>query len=113
MGSFYLIGVQETGEEIVMKELDRVANALLSDSDDEDLCWIMFNDYVGRLIDKYKNMDSGELMSNLLSEAGKLKSEGKLNSDTLSTLKSTLSPFLNDGQNQMLNSLINAINEQK
>lgn len=65
------------------------------------------------LVDKYKNMDSHELMSNLLTEASKLKSEGKLNSSTLSTLKNTLSPFLNENQLQMLNSLISAINEQK
>ncbi len=65
------------------------------------------------LIDKYKNMDSSELMSNLLGEASRLKSEGKLNADALSNLKNTLTPFLNSNQIEMLNSLINAINEQK
>ncbi len=65
------------------------------------------------MIDKYKNMNSGELMSNLLSEASKLKGEGKLNADSLSNLKNTLTPFLNSEQIEMLNSLINAINEQK
>ncbi|MCQ2565034.1 MAG: hypothetical protein MJ152_04180 [Clostridia bacterium] len=65
------------------------------------------------MIDKYKNMNSGELMSNLLGEASKLKGEGKLNADSLSSLKSTLTPFLNSQQIEMLNSLINAINEQK
>ena len=58
-------------------------------------------------------MNSGELMSNLLSEASKLKGEGKLNADSLSSLKNTLTPFLNSEQIEMLNSLINAINEQK
>ena len=58
-------------------------------------------------------MNSSELMSNLFSEASKLKSEGKLDTNSLNSLKSTLSPFLNSEQNEMLKSLIEAINEQK
>lgn len=65
------------------------------------------------LIDKYKNMDNNELMSNLFSEASKLKKEGKLDSATLNNLKTTLSPFLNSEQNEMLNGLIRAIDETK
>ena len=65
------------------------------------------------ILNKYKNMNNNELMSNLFSEASKLKSEGKLDSSTLNNLSSTLSPFLNNEQKEMLNSLINAINEQK
>jgi len=65
------------------------------------------------ILNKYKNMNSSELMSSLFSEASKLKSEGKLDSNSLNNLKSTLSPFLNSEQNEMLNSLISAINEQK
>lgn len=65
------------------------------------------------ILNKYKNMTSSELMSSLFSEASKLKSEGKLDSNSLNNLKSTLSPFLNSEQNEMLNSLISAINEQK
>ena len=65
------------------------------------------------IINKYKNMDSSELMSNLLSEASKLKKEGKLDSSTLNNLKSTLTPFLNEDQQNMLSQLINTINEQK
>ena len=65
------------------------------------------------ILDKYKNMNSNELMSNLFSEASKLKSEGKLDSESLNNLSSTLSPFLNDNQKDMLNSLVKAINEQK
>ena len=45
------------------------------------------------ILNKYKNMDNNELMSNLFSEASKLKSEGKLNAENL-------------------NNLINAINHQ-
>ena len=65
------------------------------------------------ILNKYKNMDQKDLMINLFSEATKLKKEGKLNSETLNNLKSTLSPFLNSEQQEMLNTLVNAINEQK
>lgn len=65
------------------------------------------------IINKYKDMNQNDLMSNLFKEASKLKSEGKLNSETLNNLKSTLSPFLNDEQQEMLSNLVNAINEQK
>ncbi|MBR6779207.1 MAG: hypothetical protein IKM43_03590 [Clostridia bacterium] len=65
------------------------------------------------ILNKYKNMDNNELMSNLFSEATKLKKEGKLNSESLDTLKSTLSPFLNSEQQDMLSNLVKAINEQK
>ena len=43
------------------------------------------------------------MMSNLLGEASRLKSEGKLNADALSNLKNTLTPFLNSNQIEMLN----------
>lgn len=65
------------------------------------------------IINKYKNMSQNDLMSSLFSEAMKLKKEGKLDSTTLNGLKSTLSPFLNTEQQEMLNNLISAINEQK
>ena len=65
------------------------------------------------ILNKYKNMSQSDLMSNLFTEANKLKKEGKLNEDTLNTLQSTLSPFLNTEQQEMLKNLINALNEQK
>ena len=58
-------------------------------------------------------MDSTNLMANLLSEASRLKKEGRLDSNSLQNLKTTLSPFLNSEQKDMLNSLINKINEQE
>ena len=64
------------------------------------------------ILNKYKNMDNNELMSNLFKEATKLKKEGKLDNNTLSSLKSTLAPFLNSEQQEMLNTLVRAINEQ-
>ena len=68
------------------------------------------NDYQD-IINKQKNMDNNELMSNLFNEASRLKSEGKLDSQSLDNLKSTLAPFLNEQQQDMLNNLVNAINK--
>lgn len=61
------------------------------------------------IIDKYKDMDNAELMQNLMQEATKLKQQGKLDSSQLDSLSSTLSPFLNSQQKEMLNSIIKAI----
>lgn len=61
------------------------------------------------IINKYKDMDNNQLMQNLFKEASKLKQEGKLKHDQLENLSSTLSPFLNDEQKDMLESLIKAI----
>lgn len=65
------------------------------------------------IINKYKNMNQSDLISNLFLEASKLKKEGKLDANSLNGLKSTLAPFLNADQQEMLNNLVNAINEQK
>ena len=65
------------------------------------------------ILNKYKNMNQNDLMTNLFTEASKLKKEGKLDSNTLSNLKSSLSPFLNSEQQEMLNNLVKAIDEQK
>lgn len=64
------------------------------------------------ILNKYKDMDNNELMSNLFSEASRLKSEGKLDNESLNNLKSTLAPFLNNEQQNMLNNLINAISDK-
>ena len=65
------------------------------------------------ILNKYKNMSNNELMQNLFNEASKLKQQGKLDSASLNNLKTTIAPFLNSEQNEMLNNLISAINEQK
>ena len=64
------------------------------------------------ILNKYKNMNSNDLMSNLISEAMKLKKAGKLDDESLKSLKTTLAPFLNSDQQEMLNSIIQTINEQ-
>lgn len=66
-----------------------------------------------KIIDKYKDMDQNSLMSTLFEEASKLKQQGKLDSNSLNGIKTTLAPFLNDQQKQMLNELVTAIDEQK
>lgn len=63
------------------------------------------------IINKYKGMNNNELMQNLFTEASKLKKQGKLTNESLTSLKSTLSPFLNADQNEMLKNLIDALNE--
>lgn len=65
------------------------------------------------IYDKYKNMNSDDLMSNLISEASKLRSQGKLDNNTLNGLSASLAPFLNSDQKKMLSSLVNTIKEQK
>ena len=65
------------------------------------------------ILNKYKDMNQSDLMRNLFSEASKLKKQGQLDSNSLQNLKSTISPFLKSEQQEMLNSLIKAIDEQK
>lgn len=65
------------------------------------------------ILNRYKNMNQSDLMSNLFTEASKLKKEGKLDSASLDNLKTTISPFLNAEQQELLGNLITAINEQK
>lgn len=64
------------------------------------------------ILNKYKDMDQNSLMSNLLQEASRLKREGKLNNESLNSIRTTLAPFLNEGQQEMLNELVDAIKNQ-
>ena len=66
---------------------------------------------IEEILNKYKNMSNNELMTNLFREASRLKSEGKLNSENLNSLKGMLAPFLNSEQQKMLDELIAAIND--
>ena len=54
-----------------------------------------------KIIDKYKDMDQNSLMTTLFEEASKLKQQGKLDSNSLNGIKTTLAPFLNDQQKKM------------
>jgi len=64
------------------------------------------------ILNKYKNMNQNDLMASLFNEASKLKQQGKLDNNSLNSLKGMLSPYLNNDQKDMLNSLIDALNEQ-
>lgn len=57
----------------------------------------------------YQNLSQSELMNELFKEAGRLKQNGSLNENSLNMLKSTLSPMLNNEQNQQLNDILNKI----
>ena len=60
-------------------------------------------------INKYKDLSQQELYSELFNQASSLKSEGKLNTQMLDQLSTTLGPMLNDEQKQLLTSLIERI----
>lgn len=61
------------------------------------------------LINKYKDMSKDDLIKNLFSEATRLKQSGKLDNNSLESLRTTLSPMLNNEQKQMLDSLISML----
>lgn len=60
-------------------------------------------------INKYKDLSQDQLMSELLSQASNLKSQGKLDTSGLEQLSSTLGPMLNAEQQQMLNQIIDKL----
>lgn len=60
-------------------------------------------------INKYKDLSQEDLYNELFSQASNLKAEGKLNTQMLDQISTTLQPMLNDEQKQLLNNLINRI----
>ncbi len=60
-------------------------------------------------INKYKDLSQEDLYNELFTQASNLKAEGKLNTQMLEQISTTLSPMLNDEQKQLLNNLINRI----
>ena len=60
-------------------------------------------------LNKYKDLSSQDLMSELMREASRLKQNGSLNDNSLNMLKNTLAPMLTKEQNQQLDSIINMI----
>lgn len=57
-------------------------------------------------INKYKDLSQEQLYSELLNQASSLKSQGKLDTQMLNQISSTLGPMLNSQQQQLLNSII-------
>ena len=60
-------------------------------------------------INKYKDLSQEDLYSELLSKASDLKAEGKLDTQMLNQISTTLQPMLNDEQKQLLNNILNRI----
>ena len=60
-------------------------------------------------INKYKDLSQQDLYKELFNQASDLKAQGKLDTNMLNTLSSTLGPMLNDEQRELLNNLINRI----
>ena len=60
-------------------------------------------------INKYKDLSQQDLYKELFSQASELRSQGKLDTNMLNTLSSTLGPMLNDEQRELLNNLIDRI----
>ena len=60
-------------------------------------------------INKYKDLSQEDLYNELFTQASNLKAEGKLNTQMLDQISTTLYPMLNDEQKQLLNSLISKI----
>ena len=60
-------------------------------------------------INKYKNLSQDELYSELFSQASNLKAQGKLDTNMLENLSTTLAPMLNDEQKQLLNNIMNRL----
>ena len=62
------------------------------------------------MIKKYENLNQQELMSELFKQSEQMKSEGRWNNEEMEKIASTLSPYLNDEQKQMLASLTKRLN---
>ena len=60
-------------------------------------------------INKYKDLSQEDLYSELLSQASNLKAQGKLDTNMLNQISTTLYPMLNDDQKQMLNNIMNRL----
>ena len=67
-----------------------------------------FSDYQDT-INKYKNLSQDELVSELFNQASDLKAKGKLNTDMLNQISTTLTPMLNNDQQQLLNELVSKL----
>ncbi len=64
-----------------------------------------FSEYTDT-INKYKDLPQEELYNELFSQASNLKAEGKLNTQMLEQISSTLTPMLNEEQQELLKNLM-------
>ena len=62
------------------------------------------------LMEKYKGLSKQELMQEFLKESKKQKQNGELDKNKIENIKKTLTPFLDNNQQQNLQNLMDLIN---
>ena len=62
-------------------------------------------DEIKKKIEKYKNYDNQQLLTELLTEANKQKKSGNLTDQKLTEMIESMSPYLDDSQKQRLNEI--------
>lgn len=62
------------------------------------------------LMEKYKGLSKQELMQEFLKESKKQKQSGELDKNKIENIKKTLTPFLDNNQQQNLQNLMDLIN---
>ena len=65
-----------------------------------------------KIISQYEGMSQEQLMSELKSQTEKMKKEGKWNDSEMYKISSTLSPYLNEQQKQMLGQLMQTLKNE-
>ena len=61
-------------------------------------------------MEKYKGLSKQELMQEFLKESKKQKQSGELDKNKIENIKKTLTPFLDNNQQQNLQNLMDLIN---
>ena len=61
-------------------------------------------------MEKYKGLSKQELMQEFLKESKKQKQNGELDKNKIENIKKTLTPFLDNNQQQNLQNLMDLIN---
>ena len=69
----------------------------------------MDNDYLQGLINNYSKLSQDELMSEFMKLSAEKKRNGTLNNTEINRIKTTIFPYLNDGQKQMFENLMAGI----
>ena len=69
------------------------------------------NEHLEDLISKYQNLSSSDLMNEFMKLTYEKKRKGELSSKELNSLKSTISPYLNDEQAKNLERIMNMVKD--
>lgn len=65
------------------------------------------------LLDRYSRLNREELMAEFLRESNRLKQNGGLNDEQVNSIESVLKPHLNETQQNMFDSLMTEIKNEK